>query len=240
MGKGLFVTATSTGIGKTVISALLCRLFSEVYNKVSYYKPVQTGGVYINGEIRSPDLEFVSRYNSDKKNIYYQSDYLFTKPASPHLSASIEDREIVLKNIIESYNKISKESDAIVVEGAGGLLVPLNEKGDFISDIPKRLNLNIVLISGAGLGAINDVLLNLNFISRSNIKIGALILLTKDIVPTDIEEDNYKIIKRLSGLNDIFLFPRINGVDTENYIFGDIETKLRYFPDKNFIKGWLS
>ncbi|MBP7552809.1 MAG: dethiobiotin synthase [Spirochaetes bacterium] len=240
MGKGLFVTATSTGIGKTVISAILCRLFSEVYNKVSYYKPVQTGGIVINGEICSPDLEFVSRFNSDKKNIFYQSDYLFIKPASPHLSASIENKEIVLENIIENYNKISNESDAVVVEGAGGLLVPLNQNGAFISDIPKKLNLNVALISKAGLGAINDVLLNLNFIRQSRIKAGAVVLLTEDIIPTDIEEDNYKTIKRLSGLNNIFLFPRINGVDTENYIFGDIESKLKYFPDNNLIKGWLS
>lgn len=240
MGKGLFVTATSTGIGKTVISAILCRLFSEAYNKVSYYKPVQTGGIVINGEICSPDLEFVSRFNSDKKNIFYQSDYLFIKPASPHLSASIENKEIVLENIIESYNKISNESDAVVVEGAGGLLVPLNQNGAFISDIPKKLNLNVALISKAGLGAINDVLLNLNFIRQFRIKAGAVVLLTEDIIPTDIEEDNYKIIKRLSGLNNIFLFPRINGVDTENYIFGDIESKLKYFPNNNIIKGWLS
>ncbi len=240
MGKGLFVTATSTGMGKTVISAILCRLFSEIYNKVLYYKPVQTGAVYIDGEIRSPDSEFVSRFNSDKKNISYQSDYLFDKPASPHLSAAIEKKEICIENIIESYKKKSYEFDAIAVEGAGGLLVPLSEKGDFISDIPKRLNLTVALVSRAGLGAINDVLLNLNFIRQSRIKAGAVILLTEDILPTDIEEDNYKTIKRLSGLDNIYLFPRIVGVDTENYIFGDVESKLKYFPDKKTVRGWLS
>ena len=175
MKKNLFITATNTGVGKSVISSLICKKLLETDTKVAYYKPIQTGG----DSNSSPDCDFLKSVVGDNKNFMATHSYLFRKPASPHYASQLESISIDKKRIVSDYTNISCKYDFVVVEGAGGLLVPLDKKGLFISSIPKILNLNLLLVSDGGLGAINNVLLNYFYCKKNGIKLKVIILLYK-------------------------------------------------------------
>ena len=87
MKKGLFITATSTGVGKTVMSAIFCRILAEAGIKTAYYKPIQTGGMSLNDMLISSDCRFVERITMSYTNCKTYTSYILKTPASPHYAA---------------------------------------------------------------------------------------------------------------------------------------------------------
>ena len=240
MAGGIFVTATSTNVGKTVVSSLLCKKLSISKERVCYYKPVQTGCHHIDGRVVIPDVEFVKEVNKDNYNACYFTTYNFQKPASPHLSSALENTEISLDKIYEDYKKIDNNKSLIITEGAGGLFVPLNKNGALVSDIPKVLNIPVVLISNAGLGAINSVGLSFFYILSNKIKLSSIILLYDGNCPTDIEIDNHSTLKKILKFEAIYLLPSVKNCDTEKKTKGNIDEVLSKYPGIEEIKRWFS
>lgn len=158
----LFVTAIGTDCGKTVVSAILCEAL-----KASYWKPVQTG-------LPPGDADEVKRLVSYAIQIHPERHY-YPTPVSPHQAAKIEGKTISLKDF-----QLPVASDSLIVEGAGGVLVPLNEKGDMVIDIAEKLELEIVLVIRLYLGCINHALLSIKEIQRRNITIKGLVFNGKD------------------------------------------------------------
>ncbi|TDJ06161.1 MAG: dethiobiotin synthase [Deltaproteobacteria bacterium] len=151
----VFVTGIDTGIGKTFISAILTKALNA-----DYFKPIQCG-----------DLE-----NSDSHKVYkwakaftHPETFRLKTPQSPHLAASLENQRIRLEDI-----KIPVTKNHLVIEGAGGLLVPLNDK-EYIIDIPKKLNLPVILVCKNYLGSLNHTLLAIEALNERGIKILGLI-----------------------------------------------------------------
>jgi dethiobiotin synthetase len=240
MGKGIFVTGISTGVGKTVISSLICKKLLDAHYKVAYYKPVQTGGIKIKNNLVSSDCRFIQSVIGDNKNFSTSVSYIFEKPASPHYAAGLEDKTIDKNKIIDDCMNLLESNDFVIVEGAGGIYVPLSEDGFFIYDIPKALSLKIILAGYAGLGSINSVSLNYNFIESMGLKLAAVILITDKKTPSDIEADNARILKEIINSENIFLMPKAERVNTEKNKAGNILEKLRFFPDKKEIKRWIN
>jgi len=240
MKKGLFITGTSTGVGKTVISAIICRILVNSGRSIVYYKPVQTGLINENDKDIAPDCRFVENLINDFNNCMSSYTYLFKKPASPHLAARLEGAKIKISKILNDYNNLCKDYDFIIVEGAGGLYVPLNDELDLVSDIPKMLNLNIVMVADAGLGTINHVSLSFKFIQSLQNHLSGIILIYHGEEPTDIEIENLSVLKKITGLNNIYLFPAVKNIDTENNIQGDILEKIKFFPDIKIIEKWIN
>jgi dethiobiotin synthetase len=237
MPKGIFVTGTSTGVGKTVISALICKKLLDDKNNVVYYKPLQTGGLEDNSV--SVDCRFVESTAGNVNGFKTFSSYIFKKPASPHLASRLENRKIEKQKIAADYEELSKNTDYIVAEGAGGIMVPADENGFMTYDIPQMLSLNIVLVGSAGLGTINHVLLNDFFIKSKGMKISAIILITENEKPDDIEADNFNFLKKKTGVRDIYLMPKIKDIDTEENKPGNFSENLKHFPDAQNIKRWF-
>jgi len=236
LGRGIFVTATSTGIGKTVVSAAISYRLSQDH-KICYYKPVQTGGIIKEDKIYSSDCEFVSLVCGNKINVF--SSYLFKYPASPHFSARLEDCTIKKQKIVEDYKSIVDKFDFVVTEGAGGLFVPLNEDGFYIYNIPKTLKIGVVLVANASLGAINFVSLNSFFLKNNKIKLASIILLTEDSKPSQIELENREILKKITKIDNIYLIPQFKNIDTENSLVGNFYENIKNFPDSEEIKRWF-
>src|SRR5690606_23736931 len=107
----LFITGIGTDVGKTIASAIITEAL-----EADYWKPVQAG------DLDDSDSHKIKRYISNGKTVIHPNSYAFTTPASPHLSAAIEDITIDLKKIKEP-----KTTNHLVIEGAGGLFVPLND-----------------------------------------------------------------------------------------------------------------
>ncbi len=147
--RPLFITGTGTGVGKTIVSIIVSNAL-----KADYWKPIQAGNV------DGRDSEIVTQL-SDAKQKCHQEVYNLSTPASPHIAARNENKHIDIDLIREHYFAIKKsqpDESYLVIEGAGGLLVPLNND-QFIIDLILSLKARVVLVSRNYLGSINHSLL---------------------------------------------------------------------------------
>lgn len=142
--KPIFITGTGTGIGKTLIAAIIAEAL-----QADYWKPVQAG--FDNGT----DSLWVEQMISNKKTVIHPEVYKFKMAASPHIAAMAEQKKIVLKDIINHLPETKKQ---LIIEGAGGLMVPLN-KEEFVIHLIKKIKARVIIVSKNELGSINHSLL---------------------------------------------------------------------------------
>lgn len=166
----IFITSTDTGVGKTYFASSLIQslIQSNTFktSQIAYFKPIQCGLEIRNGQGET-DLDFIHKHNPDIKVF---NSYFFEYPAAPNFAAALENKTIDIKKIIDDFNQLKKQFDFIVVEGAGGLAVPVNNHY-LISDLIKDLNLPIVLVISPDLGTINHSLLSIEHAKNKNIQI---------------------------------------------------------------------
>ena len=142
--KPIFITGTGTDVGKTLVAAIVTEAL-----KADYWKPVQAG--FSDGT----DSLFLQEMISNNKTTIHPELYKLKMPASPHLSAAAENKEIKIKEII---NHLPKTKNRLIIEGAGGLMVPLNKK-KMILNLILRLKAKVIIVSKNELGSINHSLL---------------------------------------------------------------------------------
>jgi dethiobiotin synthetase len=143
-GGSFFITGIGTGIGKTLVSAIITEAL-----QADYWKPIQAG-------TDGTDNERMKGLISNTRTQFYDEVYTLKLPASPHIAAREEGITISLDAIVERYNSI--QSKTLVIEGAGGLMVPLNDN-EFVIDLIERLQAKVILVSRNYLGSINHSLL---------------------------------------------------------------------------------
>jgi len=158
MNKPLFITGIGTGIGKTVVSAVLVE-----HLKADYWKPVQSG------DLDNSDTLYVQSLISNTKTVFHPEAYRLTQPYSPHKSAALDGIEIDPSSI-----KAPQTDNTLIIEGAGGLMVPLNHTFLMI-DLIQQLGADVILVVKHYLGSINHTLLSLEALKSRNIPIKALI-----------------------------------------------------------------
>ena len=158
MQKPLFVTGIGTGIGKTVVAAI----FTESL-KADYWKPVQSG------DLDNSDTIKVQGLISNSKTVFHPEAFRLTQPFSPHKSADLDGIEINLDDF-----RLPQTNNILVIEGAGGLMVPLNSK-DLMIDLIEKLNAEVILVVQHYLGSINHTILSLQALYSRNIAVRAII-----------------------------------------------------------------
>ena len=160
----LFITGIGTNVGKTIVSAILTEAL-----QADYWKPIQTG------TIEGKDSESVKSLISNSKTVIHPESYLLKEPLSPHFAAKLEGVEIELDNIHLPVRLSEVEvQNNLIIEGAGGLLVPLN-KTQYVIDIAKHFDCEIVVVISNYLGCINHSLLSIDYLLRNHFKIKALV-----------------------------------------------------------------
>lgn len=152
----LFVTAIGTDSGKTVVSAILVTALDA-----NYWKPIQSG--------RPRDTEQVQQLTGLPASRFFEEKYLFDLPASPHAAAAAEDKHIDIADIL-----LPESDRPLVIEGAGGLLVPLNQQ-ELMADLVGHLKAEIILVSNLYLGSINHTLLTISELKRRTLPVKGLI-----------------------------------------------------------------
>lgn len=153
----LFITGIGTDVGKTIASAIITQAL-----EADYWKPIQAG------DLDNSDSHKIKRYVSNTKSQYHENSYALNTPASPHVAAEIDGITIDLKNIEEP-----KTENHLVVEGAGGVFVPLNDT-DCIIDLIQP-DYKVIVVSRHYLGSINHTLLTIEALKNRNIAIGGII-----------------------------------------------------------------
>lgn len=157
MTRGLFVTGTDTGVGKTFACVALLRAASAAGLRAVGMKPVSAGvacGAAVNG-----DVEALAAASSVDAPLADRNPVAFAEPVAPHLAALRSARPIALASIGAAYARLSARADVVIVEGAGGALVPLDDRHDML-DIARVLGLPVVLVVGIRLGCLNHARLS--------------------------------------------------------------------------------
>lgn len=163
--RGVFVTGTDTGVGKTRVAIALIHALRARGLRVAAMKPVSAGSAP--GELNEDVMALVQASNAvaDLRDI---NPYAFAEPVAPHIAAQQACARIDLDCIAAAYARLAAEADVVVVEGAGGWRVPLNERED-IADLAQRLGLPILLVVGLRLGCLNHALLTAESIGRGQV-----------------------------------------------------------------------
>jgi dethiobiotin synthase len=174
--KGIFVTGTDTGIGKTYVSRLLVQALSD-FGPVTYQKPVQTGCLPgAQGSLRAPDFEFVKQ--SGKLVVadeLLHVPYRFPDACSPHLAAERSHARISIGHIRKCFDALSATGATVIVEGAGGVYVPLNERQSMV-DLMQELGLPIVLVSSPRVGTLNHTFLSIEALVRHGLRVAGIMI----------------------------------------------------------------
>lgn len=169
--KRFFVAGIGTDVGKTVVSAILTEAL-----KADYWKPVQTGTYH------GTDSERIKNLLSNNVSVIHPETYSLKQYMSPHAAAELEGVEIKLENI-----SMPASENHLVMEGAGGLMVPLNKK-DFLIDLIKKFDAEVILVIQNYLGSINHSILSIDALRSRNIKLAGLVIngpphrLSEDII----------------------------------------------------------
>lgn len=153
-----FISGIGTNIGKTVVSAILTEAL-----EADYWKPIQAG------DLENSDTNKVKKLVSNKKSVFHKEAYCLTQPMSPHAAAKADGIEINLNEIL-----LPTTTNNLIIEGAGGLMVPINDN-DLIIDLIKKLDAEVILVSQNYLGSINHTLLSIESLKARNIKIKGII-----------------------------------------------------------------
>jgi len=153
-----FITGIGTNVGKTIVSAILTESL-----QADYWKPIQSG------TNEGKDSDTIRDLISNSKTIIHPESYLLKQPLSPHFAAKIDGVEIEMKEI-----RLPITDNNIIIEGAGGIFVPINET-QFVIDIAKKIDCEIILVVSNYLGCINHALLSLNYLISNQYKIKAIV-----------------------------------------------------------------
>ena len=201
MTKAIFITATGTDVGKTYISALIVKRLRELGRDCGYFKPALSGAVEKNGNLIPGDCDFVLKTAGINANPMDYVSYVYKTAVSPHLAAEIEGNQIKIEKIKTDYERLKKEFDYLVVEGAGGIVCPFN-LGEFkliLPDVIKELGLDILVVASASLGTINSTVLTVEYAKLHGINVKGIILNNYD--ENDfMQRDNKLQIERLTGV----------------------------------------
>lgn len=175
----LFITGISTDVGKTIASAIITEAL-----EADYWKPVQAG------DLDNSDSHKIKKYISNATTVIHENSYQLNTPASPHFAAQLDNITINLNKIVEPITK-----NHLVIEGAGGIFVPLNEK-DCVVDLIQK-DYKVIVVSRHYLGSINHTLLTIEALQNRKIKVAGIIF------SGDENQSSESIILNKTGLKCI-------------------------------------
>lgn len=208
--KGFFITGTDTNVGKTFFSSILIQKFNY-----DYWKPIQTGKNLEN------DTLHIEKNTKTIKNRFHKPIYSFIKPLSPHLASNYEKKSINMKKI-----KKPRSHRPLIIEGVGGILVPLNKK-DLLINLIKKFKFPVIVVSKSILGTINHTLMTLEILKKSKINIFGVIL--NKVKNKKEGDENAKSIEKFGNIKVLGQISSINRVTRK---------KIEALSKKKFISGF--
>ena len=172
--SGVFVAGTDTGVGKTLASAALLHGLARRHAKVVGMKPIAAGAIQVGQAWASEDALALRAASTLAVPPELDNPVLLPEPMSPHLAAQRAGVSIDIAHLVRCYQQLAQRADAVVVEGAGGFLVPLSEQ-ETMADLAQALALPIVLVVGLRLGCLNHALLTAEAIRARGLRLAGWI-----------------------------------------------------------------
>jgi dethiobiotin synthetase len=225
MTRGFFITGTDTGVGKTVIAAALILVIKHMGFRVCGMKPIETGCLKSKFKIQNSKFKikekvlipadgmFLKETADVDDSIDVITPIRFEKPLAPFSASEIEGIPVDIEKIKKAFESLLKKYDMVVVEGIGGLLVPIN-RNYFVYDLIKQFALPIIIVSRPNLGTINHTLLTVNYAIKEGFNVAGIIInFSQSPEKTLAEETNPKIIRQISPVPLIGIFPYLEDLE---------------------------
>lgn len=196
MAKKIFIVGTGTDMGKTYISALICKKLKEHGKNISYYKGVLSGAT----SIENSDAGYVKTVANLDGNLENMISYLYKNPVSPHLASEIENNKVEMEKIKSDFHYNAEKWDYLLIEGSGGIICPIryDKEKIFLVDLIKEFKTPVLIVADGGLGTINYTVLTINYLKEMNIKIAGIVF--NNATNSPMEQDNEKMIFSLTGV----------------------------------------
>jgi dethiobiotin synthetase len=215
--KGIFVTGTDTGVGKTVVTAAIAWNLTQAGKRVALMKPIQTGTI-VSGPT---DIEFVQKVLGADYSLDVSCPYMFSDPVAPLVASMLVGERIDIKKIKDSYSRLSSDNDFVIVEGAGGLLVPILEDY-FMSDLALDLDLPVLIVTRPNLGTLNHTFLTLESAKKRGLDVAGIVISNFPWDPGLPEQTNPELILSMTGDNILGVIPNDNSISVVNGDIGNI------------------
>lgn len=214
--QSIFITGTDTGIGKTIVAAGISANIRNRGIDVGVMKPIATGCRRIGKKLVSHDAKVLMA--SAKVNDPYEivNPIAFAHPLSPNIASKLSRKKINLNKIFKAYTELHKRHEIIIVEGIGGIMVPITDKY-FVVDLIKKLQLPIIVVSRPTLGTLNHTLLTVEIARHYNIEIkGIVVNYTEKFRKGVTERQNIKALEKVCRVPVLAEIPFIKGINPHN------------------------
>ncbi len=222
--EGIFITGTDTAVGKTVITGAIAWALLKSGVDAVVMKPLQTGT-----EVPGiTDIEFVEKVTGAHYPVEDHCPYRYLSPVSPFIASEIEGRKVEPEKIKAAFDRLSAKHDFVIVEGAGGLLVPICE--DYLmSDLASDLALSVVVVARPGLGTLNHTLLTVESARSRGLQVLGIIISNFPADPDVAQKTNPELLSAMTDVPILGIFPHDPGILVEKGMIGDIrENALTY------------
>lgn len=226
----IFFTGTDTGVGKTAIVGAIAHILKQDGMDVGVMKPVATGCRKAGDRLISDDVEFLCRAIGHRDPDQILCTYHFEQPVAPLLAAEQAGVEIRLPDIVSNYFVMLGAHDLVLIEGIGGLLVPLN-RVQFVSDLIEWLHLPVVVISRNLLGTLNHTLLTIEYLKQRKIRVLGIILNHPTEEMDASQATNASIIEKQTELPILGTVPYCPDCSVETGKLGSMPTFIRKYVD---------
>ena len=228
MAKGYFITGTDTGVGKTLVAGGIAALLKNKGINVGVMKPIATGCKWVDNNLVSEDAVFLKSITNVEDEYALINPVNFEQSLAPSIAARLSNTKIDIEKIHTSYDILCERHDYMIVEGIGGLLVPIDEYY-FVVDMAEEMELPVIVVCSPTLGTINHTLLTVSYARQHGLDVKGIIINESaencDIIVNDTNTDE---IKRLTGLPIIGTIPFDKRLDTQKY---NKEAVIKIFSD---------
>jgi dethiobiotin synthetase len=203
MIKGIFITGTDTGVGKTFLAAGIVRALRAQGIDVGVMKPVETGCRIRDGKLIPKDAMTLMRSAAVKDPLDLVNPYRFQAPLAPMVAAQHEGITIEIRKIKEAFRLLAKRHEFMVVEGAGGIMVPLSLRYSYL-DMAADMGLPVLIVARPGLGTINHTLMTIAMLKNRGVKVSGIVINHAiDRKEGLAEKTSPDVIKIISGVDII-------------------------------------
>jgi dethiobiotin synthetase len=207
MPKGFFITGTDTGVGKTLIAGAFITTVQFLGKRVCGMKPVESG-CSGQGEVLIPyDGMFLKQVSHADEPLALVTPCCLESPLAPLAAAEVDRRDLDISGIGRAFSELSARYEALVVEGIGGLMVPI-AKDYYVLDLAKEMGLPLVVVARPGLGTINHIMLTVHCALKAGLTVAGIVInYTQPPEKSLAEETNPKLLSQISPVPIIGIFP---------------------------------
>lgn len=215
MNRGFFITGTDTGVGKTVIAAAIIKALQAHGVSTCGMKPIETGCSRVGNSLCPSDGMFLKKVAGMEETVQFITPYCFESPAAPSVAAEREGKKFSIPTIKKRFDTLLNRYRSVVVEGIGGILVPIR-KDYFLIDLIRDMDLPIIVVARPSLGTINHTLLTVNYALKEHIKVSGIIVnFSRPPEGSVAETTNHMVLQQISPVPIIGTFPHLKSLEDE-------------------------